>query len=106
MYYSSAVVKILGVGEEQEVAVVGTLYKDMKLKPSILDEYSKYSGFKQTLGGTTFCSDDDSLVLEDEGARMTLRSECAALHPDGVVTGMACCVVARFYSQLAGAHND
>lgn len=81
------VVKILGVGEDQEVAVIGTLFKDMKLKPSILDEYSKYPGFKQTLGGTTFCSDDDSLVLEDEGARMTLRSECAELHPDKVVTG-------------------
>eukprot|EP00878_Enallax_costatus_P040159 GHUV01046161.1.p1 GENE.GHUV01046161.1~~GHUV01046161.1.p1 ORF type:complete len:454 (+),score=87.39 GHUV01046161.1:216-1577(+) len=81
------VVKILGVGEDQEVAVIGTLYKDMKLKPSILDEYSKYPGFKQTLGGTTFCSDDDSLVLEDEGARMTLRSECNELLPDTVVTG-------------------
>ena len=39
-------------------------------------------------GGTTFCSDDDSLVLEDEGARMTLRSECNELQPDKVVTGM------------------
>jgi len=41
----------------------------------------------QALGGTSFCSDDDSLVLEDEGARMTLRSECPGLNPDAVVTG-------------------
>jgi hypothetical protein len=34
-----------------------------------------------------FCSDDDSLVLEDEGARMSMRSECAQLQPDSVVTG-------------------
>jgi DNA polymerase delta subunit 2 len=47
-----AVVKILSVGEDQEVAVIGTLYKDMKLKPSILDEYAKQPGFKQALGGT------------------------------------------------------
>lgn len=82
-----AVGKILTVGEDQEVAVIGTLFKDMKLKPSILDEYSKYPGFKQAVGGTSFCSDDDSLVLEDEGARMTLRSDCADLQADKVVTG-------------------
>jgi DNA polymerase delta subunit 2 len=46
------VAKILSVGEDQEVAVIGTLYKDMKLKPSILDEYAKQPGFKQALGGT------------------------------------------------------
>jgi hypothetical protein len=34
-----------------------------------------------------FCSDEDSLVLEDEGARMSMRSECAELQPDSVVTG-------------------
>jgi hypothetical protein len=37
-----------------------------------------------------FCSDDDSLVLEDEGARMSMRSECAELQPDSVVTGAGC----------------
>ena len=33
--------KILDLPEGQEVAVIGTLYKEMKLKPSILDEYNK-----------------------------------------------------------------
>ena len=33
--------KILELPEGQEVAVIGTLYKEMKLKPSILDEYNK-----------------------------------------------------------------
>lgn len=79
--------KILSVGEDQDVAVIGTLYKDMRLKPSILDEYSKDPGLKAALGGTCFCSDDDSLVMEDEGARMTIRSECEGLTPDAVVTG-------------------
>ena len=38
------VAKILEVGalpEGQEVVAIGTLYKDMKLKPSIMDEYAK-----------------------------------------------------------------
>ena len=36
-----AVTTILDLPEGREVAIVGTLYKDMKLKPSILDEYNK-----------------------------------------------------------------
>ena len=36
-----AVSKILELPENQEVAVVGTVYKEMKLKPSILSEYNK-----------------------------------------------------------------
>ena len=34
-------VSILAVPEGAEVLVIGTIYKDMKLKPSILDEYVK-----------------------------------------------------------------
>ncbi|EFJ48321.1 hypothetical protein VOLCADRAFT_81183 [Volvox carteri f. nagariensis] len=64
---------ILEVPESKEVAVIGTVYKNMKLKPSILDEYSKDRGLKAALGAANFCSGDDSLVLEDEGARMVLR---------------------------------
>jgi hypothetical protein len=45
------------------------------------------AGLKAALAGTCFCSDDDSLVLEDEGARMVLRSECEGLKLDSVVTG-------------------
>lgn len=35
--------KVLDLVEDEEVALVGTIYKDMKLKPSILDEYTKVS---------------------------------------------------------------
>lgn len=37
----AAVCTVLGLEEEKECIIVGTLYKHMKLKPSILDEYSK-----------------------------------------------------------------
>jgi DNA polymerase delta subunit 2 len=36
-----AVTTVLGLEEGKECIIVGTLYKHMKLKPSILDEYSK-----------------------------------------------------------------
>lgn len=39
-----AVSSVLDVRESVEVAVIGTLYKDMKLKPSILTEYTKVTG--------------------------------------------------------------
>ena len=37
----SAVKKILEIPEDREVAVLGTIYKEMKLKPSILAEYTE-----------------------------------------------------------------
>ena len=37
----TAVCGILNLPENDDVAVLGTVYKDMKLKPSILDEYVK-----------------------------------------------------------------
>jgi DNA polymerase delta subunit OB-fold domain len=36
-----AVTTVLDIVEGKDVAVIGTIYKDMKLKPSILDEYTK-----------------------------------------------------------------
>lgn len=36
-----AVCTVLGLEDGKECIIVGTLYKHMKLKPSILDEYSK-----------------------------------------------------------------
>jgi hypothetical protein len=46
------VVRVLEVPEEgEEVAMLGTLYKESKLKPSILDEYVKDKGaLAQQLG--------------------------------------------------------
>mmetsp|Transcript_34598 Transcript_34598/g.87513 ORF Transcript_34598/g.87513 Transcript_34598/m.87513 type:complete len:484 (-) Transcript_34598:388-1839(-) len=88
-------VKILEVGAQEEgleVCVVGTLYKDMKLKPSILDEYTKDRGLSAALGATSFCSDDDSLVLEDEGARMALRADPSVLPVQQLLTGVVVAV--------------
>ncbi len=50
---------ILAVPEEGEVAVAGTLYKEMALKPSILDEYVKDRTMSQQLGRARFTQPDD-----------------------------------------------
>lgn len=83
-------VKVLDLKEGEECVVMGTLYKEMKLKPCILDEYTKEVGLGSEVGSGKFVSDDDSVVLEDEGARVKLGGR-AVLVPH-LVTGvvMAC----------------
>ncbi|KAK9829526.1 hypothetical protein WJX72_006332 [[Myrmecia] bisecta] len=77
---------ILNLPEGQEVAVVGTIYKDMKLKPSILDDYVKDRGVAQLTSNTKFTAPEDVLILEDEAARMTLRGDALAIGE--LVTGV------------------
>jgi DNA polymerase delta subunit 2 len=66
-------VRVLDVPEEKEVFIVGTLYKEMSLKPSILDEYTK--DVASHVGGTKFTDASDVAVLEDEGGRVSLVGE-------------------------------
>lgn len=67
-----------------EAVVVGTLYKVMKLKPSILDEYKKKSTAaaleKERAVATRarLVSPSDSLVLEDDSGRVQLQLSPAA----------------------------
>ncbi len=87
-------VKVLDLKEGEECVVMGTLYKDMKLKPSILDEYVKEAGAKASeVAAKKFVSDDDSLVLEDEGARVRLTGNGIAV--DCFVTGVVLAVKGR-----------
>ncbi|GMP25011.1 hypothetical protein CsSME_00002072 [Camellia sinensis var. sinensis] len=89
---------VLGLEEGKECIIVGTLYKHMKLKPSILDEYSKemikflyFIGNMQKSAGPlvkphNFIHPDDHLVLEDESGRVKLRGN--VLLPSVYVTGL------------------
>jgi DNA polymerase delta subunit 2 len=86
----AATAKVLDLKEGEECVIMGTLYKDMRLKPSILDEYGKDLTLGATVDAKKFVADDDALVLEDEGARVKLVG--AAADPKQFVTGvvMAC----------------
>jgi hypothetical protein len=42
-------------------------------------------GMRAALGATTFCSETDYLILEDEGGRMALRGDKMPVHE--LVTG-------------------
>jgi len=81
-----SVVRLVDVPEQGEVVIVGTVYKEMVLKPSILDEYTKERVLAAQLGRTRFAQADDRLILEDESARVSLIGE--ALDPGQFVTGV------------------
>ncbi|KAL3632420.1 DNA polymerase delta subunit 2 [Castilleja foliolosa] len=77
---------VLQLEEGKECVIVGTLFKDMKLKPTILDEYSKERSTTPLVKPHNFIHSDDYLVLEDESGRVKLS--CPSLSPSVYVTGI------------------
>ncbi|CAA6669558.1 unnamed protein product [Spirodela intermedia] len=77
---------VLGLEEGKECVIVGTIYKHMKLKPSILDEYSKERSVIPLVKPHNFVHPDDHLILEDESGRVKLAGSMLA--PSGFVTGI------------------
>ncbi|KAJ0984786.1 hypothetical protein J5N97_003142 [Dioscorea zingiberensis] len=81
---------VLGLEEGKECIVVGTIYKHMKLKPSILDEYSKERSTVPLVEPHNFMHHDDHLILEDESGRVKLTGNFLA--PSTFVTGIVLAV--------------
>eukprot|EP01025_Chloroclados_australasicus_P034477 TRINITY_DN3520_c0_g1_i1.p1 TRINITY_DN3520_c0_g1~~TRINITY_DN3520_c0_g1_i1.p1 ORF type:complete len:457 (-),score=36.29 TRINITY_DN3520_c0_g1_i1:281-1489(-) len=64
--------QIVGISElngGEECFVVGTIYKAMKLRPTIMDEYTEQEN-KDIQSRQFFGQDSDDIFLEDESARM------------------------------------
>ncbi|XP_076904612.1 DNA polymerase delta small subunit-like [Bidens hawaiensis] len=76
---------VLGLEEGKECIIVGTLYKHMKLKPTILSEYSQERSATPLVSPDNFVHTDDTLVLEDESGRVNLKGN--VLSPSVYVTG-------------------
>ncbi|GAB2227478.1 hypothetical protein Droror1_Dr00009300 [Drosera rotundifolia] len=91
------VCKVLGLEEGKECILVGTLYKRMKLKPMILDEYSKERSATPLVKAHNFMNSNDYLVLEDETGRV--RLDGSVLLPSVHVTG----VVVAIHGKATGA---
>ncbi|KAK9170522.1 hypothetical protein Syun_002662 [Stephania yunnanensis] len=77
---------VLGLEEGKECIIVGTIYKHMKLKPCILDEYSKERSAVPIVKPHNFMHPDDHLVLEDESGRVKLSGD--VFSPSTFVTGI------------------
>ena len=78
---------VLELVEGERCVVIGTLYKDMRLKPIILDEYVKDYDKSAVKTLEKYTRDDDRLELEDESARLKLVNIDAAPFVTGVVVG-------------------
>lgn len=80
---------VLELKEHEQCVVVGTVYKEMKDKPIILDEYVKdferevYEAKRIERGN--YCREDDRLEFEDEGARVRVLGVDAGRFVTGVV---------------------
>lgn len=98
--------------------MIGTIYKEMKMKPNILDEYTKarlYAGallygsptlaeahcdlpcaqdrgIDRLIGRTKFAEADDAVVIEDDGARALLRGHSIEHIIGSLVTGVVLAV--------------
>ncbi|XP_010672651.2 DNA polymerase delta small subunit isoform X1 [Beta vulgaris subsp. vulgaris] len=88
---------ILGLEQGKDCILVGTVYKHMKLKPCVLDEYSKERSVIPLVKPHNFMHPDDHLVLEDESGRVKLDG--TTLLPSAYVTG----IVAAFLGKETGA---
>jgi DNA polymerase delta subunit 2 len=78
---------VLELVEGERCVVIGTLYKDMRLKPVILDEYVKDYDKSAVKTLEKYTAEDDRLELEDDSARLKLVNIDAAPFITGVVVG-------------------
>ncbi|GAQ90764.1 DNA polymerase delta regulatory subunit 55 [Klebsormidium nitens] len=83
--------EILKLAAGVRCAVVGTLYKQMQLKPSILDEYTKERSAVPLVAPAKLVHDDDFLILEDMSGRIRLTGD--ALRPADYATGVVVAVL-------------
>ncbi|XP_062167164.1 DNA polymerase delta small subunit [Alnus glutinosa] len=88
---------VLELEEGKECVIVGTLYKHMKLKPCVLDEYSKERSAAPLVKPHNFMHPDDKLVLEDDSGRVKLAG--SVLLPSIYVTG----IVVALHGKETGA---
>jgi DNA polymerase delta subunit 2 len=86
---------VLDISDVRSCVIAGTVYKEMKLKPCILDEYTKTAGGAPGVAATRYMSPDDSLILEDEYGRVGLTGAADKLPVRSMVSGMVVAVLGR-----------
>ncbi|XP_037093981.1 DNA polymerase delta subunit 2-like [Pollicipes pollicipes] len=89
-------VPVKGISQLEEVqgdcVLLGTVFKQQQLKPSILKEISDEHNLMPQPPRDRFIADSDELVLEDDLARVRLEGD---IDPQQYVTGIICAVLGR-----------
>ena len=72
----------------EDCILIGTLYKEMELKPSVLDEFKDFANISTVVKPIhNYQSDSDFLLLEDDSGRVRLRGLESAVSK--LVTGIS-----------------
>eukprot|EP01100_Stratorugosa_tubuloviscum_P007115 TRINITY_DN2992_c1_g1_i2.p1 TRINITY_DN2992_c1_g1~~TRINITY_DN2992_c1_g1_i2.p1 ORF type:complete len:474 (+),score=165.54 TRINITY_DN2992_c1_g1_i2:32-1453(+) len=70
--YNIPIQRTLDLKEGELCFLIGTIYKDMPLKPTVLQQFEKQKLFTIIPPRSNFVSQDDKLILEDNAGRITL----------------------------------
>lgn len=81
--------------QDQDILIVGTVFKQQERKPSILKELSEDGGLELEPAHTKYTADTDSLVLEDETMRVKLEDPEGKMKPGDLVNGVVAGVWGR-----------
>ena len=79
--------RILDLTTGQNSVIIGTIFKDMPLRPNVLEDYAKQRGIIEPPGKGKYTSEDDTVVLEDEGARIKLLFDNVTASEEQLVIG-------------------
>jgi len=82
--------KTLDVPEEAECIVLGTFYAEMKLKPNVLEEYTRDPLAAAAPVPDKYCGPGDKLIIEDETGRLVISG--ALVTQAKLVTGVVLAV--------------
>jgi DNA polymerase delta subunit 2 len=80
---------ILDIKPNQLTVIIGTLFKEMPLKPSILKNLLGTLGTRKFKNGL-YVSEEDYVVIEDKSGRVRIKKS-DRFNPDNFVTG---CIIA------------
>ncbi len=74
--------------ETRECVLVGTIYKELALRGSVLEEFKANNGLSASAQSlNNICSENDILIMEDESGRVALAGEILPLSKS-LVTGL------------------
>ena len=86
------VTALTNITKDVQCCIIGTLFKQMELQPSILKELGDDLNFKLTEEYSKYISEDDKLVLEDSLQRIPLIGK---ISPDECYTGSVVAVLGK-----------
>ncbi|CAM9509978.1 unnamed protein product [Chrysoparadoxa australica] len=74
--------RLVSVIEGEERVLIGTLFKRMEIRPSVLEEYKAERGISEKISVPegNFSHDKDSLLLEDDSGRVALVGAALDIH--------------------------